>query len=247
VFRDFLNAVRLGYGGSSVTEVAEMRSREPLIVLSLIGLAPAVAGLIFDVEGFLAHVLAGVSSLILGAVLAVVLIDQLLQQRRREQWQTVRDAIRRAICEGVVDMATSFALVVADGEQFLGLVGPEDDPLPRPQIAAALRKLVVDSEANREYLAKELEPDTASSRALYEQVAPTIAQFGATMTTRVIALGDEPQLVESLLALERAEHQWKSWVETVEGWGAPDAYAWQQATNTLRAAGNLYSYFVMHT
>jgi len=223
-----------------------MKSRGPLILLSLVGFAPAIVGLIFDVGGFLAHVLAGASSLILGAVLAVVLIDQLLQQRRRTQWQTVRDAIQRAICEGVVDMATSFALVTSDGERFLGMVGPEDDPLPRLQIDLALRRLVEDSEANQEALAAQLEPDIASSRSLYEQVSPAIARFGGTMTTRIIALGDEPKLVEALLMLERAEHQWRSWVETVENWGAPDVYAWQQATNTLRAGVAVYGYFLAH-
>jgi hypothetical protein len=64
------------------------------------------------------------------------------------------------------------------------------------------------------------------------------------MTTRIIVLGDEPLLVEALLTLERAERQWQAWIETVEDWGAPDGFAWRNATNTLEAATAVYGYFV---
>jgi hypothetical protein len=94
-------------------------------------------------------------------------------------------------------------------------------------------------------LAREIDADISSSRALYTDVAPTIARFSPDMTTRVIVLGDEPDLVEALLKLERAEHQWRVWIEAVEHSGAPDAFAWREALGTLVAATTVYGYFVI--
>jgi hypothetical protein len=221
-----------------------MTSRGVLTSLGLLGVAIAGAGLLLNVNGFLGNALAGLSSLILGAVLAVVLIEQLLRQRRPEQWHLVRDEIRRAICEGVVDMASSFAIAVSDGSGFLGLVGPEDDPVARPQIAAALEKLIAATEAKAAELAAQLEPDQASSRILYDQIAAAVVPLRMATTTRVIVLGDEPLLVAALLTLERTEQRWGGWVETVEKSGAPDLMAWQQATSTLQAGTDVYKYFV---
>jgi hypothetical protein len=238
IYRELLNGIRAADGRPELTDLPRMSSRTLLIALSIVGLIPAVIGLALDVGGFLAHVLAGMSALILGAVL--------LRQRRRAQWETARNELRRAICEGVVDLASSFALVVPRGDQFLGLVGPEDAVLPRRQIATALQQLVATTEAEQGNLAGRLEPDIASTRNLYDEVSIAIAPFRSAMATRVIALGDESHLVTALLTLERTERQWRSWVETVEQWGAPDLIAWSHATGTLRAESDLYRYFVSH-
>jgi hypothetical protein len=219
-------------------------SRLLLVVLCALGLAPAIAGLAFNVEGFLAHILAGLAGLILGAVLAVWLIDRLLRERRRAQWQVVRAAIRRTICERVVDLGTSYAIAVNTDHDFIGLVGPEDAAIPHHKIRAALSQLCIDLRGAQAALAIQLAPDLASSRSLYSEVSPAITLLGQEMSTRIIVLGDEPVLVETLLVLEREEHQWHAWIETVEQWGAPDKFAWQKATGTLEAAIAVYGYFV---
>ncbi len=245
--REFLAGVQLALNQSTAPEPPQMTSRWMLVVLTVAGVVIAVVGFLLEANGFLGNVLAGLSSLILGAVLAVVLIEQLLRRRRREQWHVARGEIRRAICEGMVDMASSFAMVLADDSGFLGIAAAEDDPVARPQIAVALQLLILAIEDGAAGLAAQLEPDRASSRVLYDQVAPAVAPLRTDTTTRVIVLGDEPQLVAALLAFERTERRWVGWVEAVERSGAPDLMAWQQATSTLRAAVEVYEYFVGRT
>jgi hypothetical protein len=221
-----------------------MTSGRLLAILAAAGVGVAGIGFGVEAEGFAGNALAGLSSLILGAVLAVVLINQLLQRQHREHWAIARAEICRAICEVIVDMASSFALFVSDGNGFLGLVGPEDDPIARPQIWLALGDLIEATAADEQRLSSQLEPDLASSRALYDQVATVVSPLRTATTTRVVVLGDEPTLVAALLSLERAERRWGSWVQTVETEGAPDSIAWQHATATLRAGADVYGYFL---
>ncbi len=154
-----------------------------------------------------------------------------------------RGEMRRAICESVVDIGSAFALYVADGDAFLGLVGPESDPLARPQILQALRHLVSAAGTDEQRLGSQLQPDLASSRTLYEQVSKMVGSLRVAMTTRVVVL-DEPELVILLLNLERAERRWGSWVQVVERDGAPDDIAWRHATVTLRACADVYDHFL---
>jgi hypothetical protein len=238
------NGVREAVGGAASEELPAMTTRRLLAALAVLGLGITVLGFALEAEGFSGNTLAGLSSLILGAVLAVALIDQLLRRRHREHWSIARAEICRAICEAVVEMASSFALSVSDDLEFLRLVGAEDDPVTRPQIWLALCDLVEAARAAEQRLSSRLEPELASSRTLYEQVARVVAPLRIATTTRVIVLGDEPQLVAALLELERAEQRWRSWVDTVEREGAPDYIAWRHATATLQAGTDVYGYFL---
>lgn len=223
--------------------LARIGSGKLLAALTLIGLAPVVIGFAVE-DGFLPHVLAGLAGLILGAVLAVVLIEQLLQRRRKEQWRLAREEMISAICEALVEMAGSFALVLPGANHFLDFVGPEDDPVARPQIAQALQDLVGQTEAHYKALSLVVEdPDLASSRTVYDDAALALRMVDRA-TTRVIVLGDEPGLVKLMLALERAQQRWEQWLETVEQQGAPDRISWHQALLTIRAAADIYAYFV---
>jgi hypothetical protein len=222
-----------------------IRSSTAIWVLTMVGLAPAVLGFALDLSDFEAHALAGVSGLILGAVLAVVLIDELLRRRRREHWALVYAEMRRSIAEAVLEMGTRFAAMLPGRSAFLDLAGPEDDPLPRADIADSLQRLLDDLRRGATSLAADIEqPDRSSTRRLYDQVAPIAAPLRTATTTRVIALGDQPLLVSALLTFERAERLWQSWLLAVEHEGAPDRFAWEHAVATLSAATGVYRLFV---
>ena len=238
------NGIREASGSPTTDALPDMTTGRFLAMLTATGAAIAGLGFALEAEGFAGNALAGLSSLILGAVLAVVLIDHLLRRQRREHWSLARNEICRAICESVVDMASSFALFVSGGGGFLYLVGPEKDPVANPRIRAALGALLEAASADEARLSSALEPDLASSRVLYDQVAAAVAPLRVATTTRVIVLGDEPRLVTALLDLEHAERRWGSWVETVEREGAPDSIAWYHATATLRAGSEVYGYFL---
>jgi hypothetical protein len=244
VLLEAANGIREAGGRDSRDELPCMTSGRLLAGLAAAGMAVAGLGFAVEAEGFAGNALAGLSSLILGSVLAVALIDQLLRRRHREHWSAARDEICRAICEAIVDMASSFALFVSSGNGFLDMVGPEDDAFARPRIGSALCDLIDAIRDDEPRLSSQLEPDLASSRTLYDEVSTIIASLRTVMTTRVVVLGDEPQLVAALLNLERAERQWESWVVMVERDGAPDGLAWRHATATLQAGADVYSYFL---
>jgi hypothetical protein len=220
-------------------------SRRLLYALTVAGLIPVVLGFAFSLPDFIAHVLAGVAGLILGAVLAVVLIDRLLSQRRSEQWHVVRDQMLALICERIVEVGADYSSALPGKQGFFDRVGPEDDPVARPDVAIGLRELTAAVRDAAPELSKDVDyPDRASTRLLYDQVEPLLAPLQDAMTTRVIALGDDPGLVAQLLSLERAQQKWRIWIETVERAGAPDSYAWEQATLALAAACDLYEYIL---
>jgi hypothetical protein len=213
--------------------------------LTIAGFFPVALGFALHLHEFIAHVLAGVSGLILGAVLAVWLIDGLLARRRSEHWHAVRGQMLSLACERIIEMAADYAAVIPGEHSFIDRVGPEDDPLAKPEIATALAELLDATALASLELALEVEdPDRASTRLLYDQVKVRIAPLQESMTTRVIALGDEPHLVVRTLALERAHQNWHNWLGEVERAGAPDRYAWEQATLTLKAASELYAYIL---
>jgi hypothetical protein len=238
------DSVREALGCAPREAVPAMKSRWLLVALAAAGVLVTILGFALQAEGFTGNTLAGLSSLIVGAVLAVALIDHLLRRQHRERWAIARAEICRTICEAVVDMASSFALSVSDDLEFLRLVGPESDPVASPQIWHSLRDLVEATSSAEHMLSSQLEPELASSQTLYEQVAPIVAPLRIATTTRVVVLGDEPRLVAALLNLERAEQRWRDWVYMVEREGAPDGLAWQHATATLRAGADVYGYFL---
>ncbi len=228
----------------SSSSSARARSGQLLVGLTLVGLLPAILGFALGLNDFVAHVLAGASGLILGAVLAVALIERLLRQQHREHWSPVHDEMRRAMCEGVVEMAFTFATILPSGAAFIDVVADEEDLRPHARIADALRRLVEAAESDAQPLARDLDSERASSRTLFRQVAPVITPLRDAMTSRLIALGDEPALVTVLLAFERAQRQWAIGITSVEHARAPDRFAWECATLTLQAGVEVYSYFV---
>jgi hypothetical protein len=116
--------------------LAKRDSDQVLLALALIGFAPVIVGFFF-LDGFAPHVVAGFAGLVLGAVLAVVLIENLLQQRRREHWDIARAEMVRTICEGLVRMAGSFAIEMS-GHRYLTFAGPSDSATP--EMARALEE-----------------------------------------------------------------------------------------------------------
>jgi hypothetical protein len=220
-------------------------SRNLLAVLVIAGFLPVALGFVLHLHEFIAHVLAGASGLILGAVLAVWLIDSLLARRRSEHWHAVRVQMLSLACERIVEMASDYAAAIPGEHGFIDRVGPEDNPMAKPEIATALTELLDATAVAASELALDVEnPNRASTRLLYDQIKLRIAPLQESMTTRVIALGDEPHLVVHTLALERAHQNWHNWLGEVERAGAPDRYAWEQATMTLKAASELYAYIL---
>ena len=137
-------------------------------------------------------------------------------------------------------MGGSFAIEMP-GHRYLTFAETSADVTQ--EMAGALDELATAARSVATSLAASLESDVASTRAVYDQSARALEPLHGAIT-RVIMLGDEPDLVKRMLALERALRVWGTWVTEVEHAGAPDSIAWEQAISALETGTEVYKYFV---
>jgi hypothetical protein len=223
--------------------------------LVAVAIIAAVLGLFLDVGGFLGNLAAEVVGVAASIVLAVLAVDVLLERRRRQRWDDVRDQTLRAIYVRVGDLMVDAMLDgpveslmrsqdplnlhpgEARDERFWDAVVPEDPA--SPGAVEAMEDLAAFLRENSEQLAHHDDDDAgwASSRLLYDEVHEEISQLRDVLTPRVLELADDPELVSRLLALEKADRSWRSSLWLIEkGWGMPDRYGWQSAASVYDAA-----------
>jgi len=237
---EFWAGVRNAMGPPPEAVPMTLGYRSVLGLVCLVGSAVLIAGLIAAPDGFFGNVVAETAGVLLGAVLAVTLIEKILSQQRREQWDAVRDEIVRAISDALLAAATSIYETTGMGYPLLEAVG--EDTTLRPEIAEAMALLPDEIEAAIPAFAANLEPSLASSRVAFDAVDIEFAPVRDLATTRVVAMGNEPELVALLLRVERREKDWRSGIVLVETENAPDILAWHHAVETFRAVAALYGY-----
>lgn len=79
----------------------------------------------------------------------------------------------------------------------------------------------------------------ASSRELYESVAPYTEQLFLHIYPRIIELDEDTELVRALIAIDSIYLQWSSTIELIEEWGAPEEFAWGDAASFCGCIGTM--------
>jgi hypothetical protein len=226
-------------------EVIPSQFRVPTIVLAVVALMAAVAGVAIDVSGFVANFLAEVAGIAIGVVIALTLVERLLERRRTEQWERVRDQTLRAVHAHVGDMALDVLMSsrVSDhmphgrDTELMQLV---DEEPSKPGTADALELIADYMGRNTEGLAETQDLTEASTRTLYDEVKPEITQIRDVLTPRILQFGEDPELVELLVEIEAAERSWIGALSLIEGdWGLPEGDAWTDASKTFGAAARV--------
>jgi hypothetical protein len=82
---------------------------------------------------------------------------------------------------------------------------------------------------------------TESPEALHAAVADDFRYIKSVLSPRVLALGADPELSGLLLQLEDHEEDWQAWMKTARDWGAPESFAWDEATSALEVAAGIYA------
>lgn len=248
---DLVHEMRVEIRAAWQEAVGDPRDDEPvtigyrgmLVLLLLLGSAAAVFGLADETDGFLGNAIAEVSGVTLGAVLAVTLIERVIARQRTERWSPVREEIRRAVCSQVVAMAIDFHMATPQPGRLLETLDARY-AVERAEVADAMSEVADALDAAIPQLASAIEPDLASSRSLHTSIELSFEPIRDLLTTRVVVLGDEPDLVRRLMALEHHERRWRFSIHGVERFGAPDSHGWEPASSMLRAGIEAYRYFL---
>jgi hypothetical protein len=224
-----------------------------LIFLSLAGAGGAIA---IDSKSAWVSILVGISELLLALVLALTLSDRLVRRARRENWLRVSSQIADLIRRHVLRIALEFERALEDQQilvkrgwqPFRALADPASSDFA--QMEGALQNLVSrvrdsadDLGRGTDDVGRPIDFEVSSSARLLRAVAPHLAQLQGSITTRVIIVGDDPDLVRPLLDLERAHEAWRAFVDDVLRFGTADAQSWQSAAAALAAAAELFAAF----
>jgi hypothetical protein len=224
-----------------------MRKREAYILGGVIVLA-IVAGSLLGVKSFAQNILSSVADLGIGIFIAFYLVDRISSRERRARWQHVRaityDSIE-AICG---EMAFQFQIDLMTDQW-------ESSPDDRPPIEKELYENFNDlkhgiiariteiskvSEVTSGYGEfYQYELSRASSQNLYGSLAPMTEQLFLYSFPRILELDEAPNLIQAFIAVENTYREWASTIDLIEGWGAPEEFAWEQVAAFCGDVSNL--------
>jgi hypothetical protein len=122
----------------------------------LFGAATVAAGLLLDTKDFAVSLLAGAAGASGGVLIAVLLVERLLQRERERQWASVSAQLRRSILGTISDVAFDFYLAnvpsLPDGADPFGNTSPADSPSAVSAVVAALEFMADDIESRKQAL-----------------------------------------------------------------------------------------------
>ena len=96
-----------------------VNARVVIVAATAVGLAALSAGFLIDFKGFAGNVLAELAGLLFSALVAVLVVDRLVEGDRRRRWRLVSDETLRTFQD---------ALVRAGLEMYLRLEAPRPSP-----------------------------------------------------------------------------------------------------------------------
>jgi hypothetical protein len=120
-------------------------SRRALFIVVIVVVALVGAGLLISPQSFAENLLAESVGVVVSVVIALALVERLLERERARQWQDVRALVLRAIWAHIADFAFECALTIprldAGVEDDYRLLSTHDFEMPTAESAAALERL----------------------------------------------------------------------------------------------------------
>jgi hypothetical protein len=171
-------------------------------------------GFALDSRAFAGNLIAGVADIIASALIAVFIVDRLVAADRRTRW--------RAVSEGTAETLEA-AIVRAALSLYVRLPAPRPsgtDPFTMAQVGElvpALRRL---GAALRAEGASPLARAPVGSDVI-RGVGPHARLIAEVVLPRLLLVGSEPELVASIVALERSVGQLEYDVWMEESFGLP--------------------------
>jgi hypothetical protein len=219
--------------------------------LSAAALAALIGGLLLGPQAFLSNVLARVVDFSLGVLVTVLVVDALLERRRRRRWEAARLLTLRSIFVHIRDIAHALVgLVLAPLVEFderMSLYAGLAIDTPSTGAANTIHRIAeFFTEHEPALVMIDLEegerprfPSLLSD--LHKRIRDDLRSLREILAPRVLELGDDPELAESLFDIELADRRWRAAAGGMEAnAGSSDefilaAVAWGEVTALARA------------
>jgi hypothetical protein len=236
-------------------------SRTAFLLLIAAAVACATAGLLLDPLPFIGNLLGESFGIAISVVVAVTLVERILQLQRVKSWNRVRSQVSKSIFSHLRDIAFAYynALNPHIEEEIPGLMSNFITAgEPNASSALSIAKIGEYISARTSEISELMYPaierhgwhkfflDRASSRSLYAETAPHVQSLRDSIVPHILQFGEDPILVELLFEIQAIERDWAGWLEAVDEWGAPEEKAWEEAAKLIRAAGKVVEHLASH-
>lgn len=237
-----------------------VNSRRTLAGLVLVAAGASAGGTALGARAFANNALAELAGLALGVVVAVILADNLAEQRRRRRWQAVASGTIAAIADRLEQLRLIvLELVLLPESEGSEVMHERSLPAALGRIATSIAEhrgewaaTAVDFQSApskpQHHLHRSALGDFSSSQLLLDAVRPEAQYVREMLAPRALELATDVVLVELLLKLETAERVWSEGVRlVVDDWGYPEEYAWSHASDFFSAAAALAEHLTRYS
>lgn len=169
--------------------------RWTVVAAAGVALALATAGTALDRTAFAGNVLSELLGAFVGVVVALTLIERLVRRTRQRRWEIV---------SGQTYATLQWVLVKASLRLYMVLPAPrpvDADPFSGREVGSLATSLAALARALANY-AEDVYEDF-DTRATVDAVEGDFEAVRQTLMPRLLALGDEPELIERLATLEQ--------------------------------------------
>jgi hypothetical protein len=197
-----------------------------------------IAGALLDWKGFLVNLIA--SAIVV--IISITVINQIVMQRRRNQWKRVRSQIISAILnhfgniigeyETNVHLDKDYYLMGYVEETGIGYDEPENKTAIALQRMAEKMRTLPKPENSRE-----------QSEQLHEIIKWDIEQIRSVLLPRILAMEtEEPELVSLLSALDNADRYWVN--QYIMDKEISSGEQFEAASEFLKSMADVYEYIL---
>ena len=225
----------------SWVRLSPVSSKHVAVLAGVTTVVAGALGFLLTPTGFVGNLLAETAGVAISVAIALALVDRISTAERNRRWAQVGAHTERAIKQRILNIAWAYYLYAQMSLDEMDEEFMYRTSLDQPETTTA--KAITDlSVANRKLLRPRATAtdSTESPEALHRDVAQDLAHITGVLTPRVIDLASDPELAELLLRLEGHHDEWRGWMVTAEGWGAPDKFAWREATCCLEIGAAIF-------
>ncbi len=196
----------------------------------LVVVVATAGGIYLDWKSFTINLAASAIAAVAGVLLVFLVVERLLEQRRRDSWAIVERPTLAATRADLIDASLGFFRVIFAHPMtwFHALLEGRD--VATEDALQVLRLMGVEA---AKY------PNESRAEELHDGVAWALAHIRDVLTPRVIAIGSDPELVEVLVRLDVEESRWKSALIAQGETGGVETYP--KALCVLIAIGDAYA------
>lgn len=165
-----------------------------ILSLTTLALVLIISGFFYDTKGFVSNILAEITGLFLGIVVAILLVDRITENQRKKKWERVRQISHRTIAHHlnniVLELFNHFPLTKNNS-----II----TPLNNTDLSDNYQKPNLDNVIQQIKKLIELKQIQAESvRTYFNAIKWDIAQIRSDLMPRIIQSSDNQELIDAL-------------------------------------------------